>query len=409
MQDKGESYLFGKGFKLNFFNKITSSGTTIKVKNSDGSTDEYNSVNDYKNKETNLEVRKIIDDNYGDYHYEMKDKYDNVTKFNKNQYYPKSIAYKNGDKITTDFVAATKYIKNGKGDEVRFTKNGNENITLVEYLHNNSVVNSVSINYDSQGYISRLTYKNGSTIVATTSLVFEDNDIVVIDDLSGYRIKYSLTSGRVTSFINGFDTNFTNGHKSFIEYYDGYSVLTNYKGEKSYSFFDSDNLPTFEMDEDNNVVETEFDSETKILKSNSGSISFHTLENLFNSTDISSFTNDGLQISKANQDDDKFKGILGDSVYKVSGTGTLTKTISFNGLASDNVIAVLFGKQLTPSNDDSYVEVTLSAGGRDSDKFNKKIIDNQFELLTLGTTTETSFDTITLTIELVGNAEICWL
>lgn len=406
VQDKGESYLFGKGFKLNFFNRITSSGTTIKVKNSDGSTDEYNSVNDYKNKETNLEVRKIIDDNYGDYHYEMKDKYDNVTMFNKNQYYPKSIAYKNGNKITTDFVAATKYIKNGKGDEVRFTKNGNENITLVEYLHNNSVVNSVSINYDPQGYISRLTYKNGSTIVATTSLVFGDNDIVVIDDLSGYRIKYSLTSGRVTSFIDGFDTNFTNGHKSFIEYYDGYSVLTNYKGEKSYSFFDSDNLPTFEMDEDNNVVETEFDSETKILKSNSGSISFHTLENLFNSTDISSFTNDGLQISKANQDDDKFKGILGDSVYKVSGTGTLTKTISFNGLASDNVIAVLFGKQLTPSNDDSYVEVTLSAGGRDSDKFNKKIIDNQFELLTLGTTTETSFDTITLTIELVGNAEI---
>lgn len=94
MQDKGESDLFGKGFKLNFFNRITSSGTTIKVKNSDGSTDEYNSVNDYKNKETNLEVRKIIDDNYGDYHYEMKDKYDNVTKFNKNQYYPKSIAYK---------------------------------------------------------------------------------------------------------------------------------------------------------------------------------------------------------------------------------------------------------------------------------------------------------------------------
>lgn len=406
LQDKGESDLFGKGFKLNFFNKITSSGTTIKVKNSDGSTDEYKSINDYKNKETNLEVRKIKDDNYGAYHYEMKDKYDNVTEFNKNQYYPKSITYKNGDKITTDFVAATKYIKNGKGDEVRFTKNGNENITLVEYLHNNSVVNSVSINYDPQGYISKLTYRNGSTIVATTSLVFGDNDIVVIDDLSGYRIKYSLTSGRVTSFIDGFDGNFTNGHRSSIEYYDGYSVLSNYKGEKSYSFFDSDNLPTFEMDEDNNVVETEFDSETKILKSNSGSISFNTLENLFNSTDISSFTNDGLQISKASQDDNKFKGILGDSVYKVSGTGTLTKTISFNGLASDNVLAVLFGKQLTPSNDDSYVEVTLSAGGSDSDKFNKKVIDNQFELLTLGTTTETSFDAITLTIKLVGNAEI---
>ena len=406
LQDKDEIDLFGKGFKLNFFNKITSSGTTIDVKNSDGSVDTYRSADDYKNKETNLEVRKIKGDNYGAYHYEMKDKYGNLTEFNKNQNYPKTITYKNGDKVTTDFVASTKYIKNGKGDEVRFTKNGNDNITLVEYVHNSSVVSSVIIEYDSNGYMSKLTYKNGSTVVATTSLVFNDNEITVVDDLSGYRIKYSLSNNRVISFEDGYDANFVNGHKSLIEYLESYSILINYKGEKSYSFFDSDNLPTFEMDEDTNIVKTEFDSETKTLKSNSGSISFRTLENLFNLTDISSFTNNGLQISKVSQTDNKFKGILGDSVYKVSGTGTLIKTISFNGLASDNTLAVLFGKQLTKTTDDSYVEVTLSAGGMDTDKFNKKNIDNQFELMTLGTSSENSFDDITLTIKLVGNAEI---
>ena len=116
LQDKDEIDLFGKGFKLNFFNKITSSGTTIDVKNSDGSVDTYRSADDYKNKETNLEVRKIKGDNYGAYHYEMKDKYGNLTEFNKSQNYPKTITYKNGDKVTTDFVASTKYIKNGKGD-----------------------------------------------------------------------------------------------------------------------------------------------------------------------------------------------------------------------------------------------------------------------------------------------------
>lgn len=406
LQDKNEIELFGKGFKLNFFNKITMSGTTIDVKNSDGSIDAYRSSHSYKNKETGLEVKKIKDDNYGAYHYEMKDKYENVTEFNKNQDYPKTITYKNGDKLTADFVASIKYIKNNKGDEVRFSKNGNVNITKVEYYHDNSLVNAVDIAYDSNNYISKLTYKNGSSVVATTSLVFDNDNITVIDDLSGYRIKYSLSTGRVISFVDGFDTDFTNGHESKIEYFDGYSVLTNYKGEKSYCFFDSDNLPSFEMDEDNNIVETEFDKETKTLKSNSGSISFNSLENLFGSTDISSFVNNGLTVTKVNQSDKKFSKILDDSVYKVSGTGTLTKEIEFNGLASDNTLAILFGKQLTPATSDSYVEVTLSAGGSDTDKFDKKVIDNQFELITLGTSTETSFDKITLTIKLVGNAEI---
>lgn len=406
LQDKNENELFGKGFKLNFFNKITSSGSTITVKNSDGSVDTYRSSDSYKNKETSLEVRKVNDDNYGAYHYEMKDKYDNVTEFNKNQNYPKTISYKNGDKLTTDFVAAIKYIKNNRGDEVRFSKNGNDNITKVEYYHNNSLVNTVDIAYDSNGYISKFTYKNGGTVVATTSLVFSNDNITVIDDLSGYRFKYSLSNGRVVSFKDGFDSNFTNGHESKIEYFDGYSVLTNYKGEKSYCFFDSDNLPSYELDEKGNIIETEFDKETKTLKSNSGSISFNSLENLFDSTDISSFENNGLTVTKVNQSDKKFSKILDDSVYKVSGTGTLTKEIEFNGLASDNTLAVLFGKQLTPATSNSYVEVTLSAGGSDTDKFDKKVIDNQFELITLGTSTETSFDKITLTIKLVGNAEI---
>lgn len=406
LQDKNEVDLFGKGFKLNFFKKIISTKNVINVKNSDGSNDEYTTSNDYKNKETGLEVKKVSDGDYDFYHYEIKDKYDNVSDFEKNRNYPRTVTFKNGDKLTLDFVASTKYIKNNKGDEVRFTKKGIDNIEKVEYYHNNSLVNSVDITYDSNGNIAKLTYKNGSTIVATTSLTFTGNYIIVIDDLSGYRIKYNLSNNFVVSFIDGFDSNFTNGHQSSIEYQNGYSILTNYKGEKVYTFFENDNLPSYELDEKGNIIETEFDSETKSLKSNSGAISFNSLENLFDLTDISNFTNEGLTVTKISQNDDKFKCILDENVYKVSGTGTLSKSISINGLASDNTLAVLFGKQLTPATADSYVEVTLSAGGTDIDKFNKKNVDNQFELMTLGTSTESSFDKITLTIKLVGNAEI---
>ena len=406
LQDKNVTGLFGKGFKLNFCKDIKLNGGNIEVKNADGSTDLYKSSESFKNKETGLEVRAITDDEYGAYHFEVKDKYDNLLEFDRNQSYPRIITYKNGYKITSDFIAATKYIENGCGDKIIFTKKGKENISLVEYVHNDSTVCSVIIDYDANGYISKLTYKNGNTIVATTSLVFTDTDITVVDDLSGYRIKYFVENNKVTSFIDGYDSTFINGHLSNIDYFDGYSLLTNYKNKKSYCFFDNDNLPSFEMDEENNIIETEYDEDTKDLKSSSGSISFNSLENLFSSNDVASFNNNGLVVNKVTQSDDKFALILGDSVYKISGTGTLTKTIAINGMTSDCTLAVLFGKQLTPASDSSYVKVSLFAGGSDSDKFNKTKIDNQFELMTLGTSSDSSFESITLKIELVGNAEI---
>lgn len=120
-------------------------------------------------------------------------------------------------------------------------------------------------------------------------------------------MKYDLSDGRVVSFIEGYDVKFTNGHKTTIEYDDRFTTLINYKGKKTYSFFDNNNLPTFEMNEENDIVETEFDKETKALKSNSGSISFNTLENLLDSTDISSFDNSGLTVTKVSQTDVNLK------------------------------------------------------------------------------------------------------
>ena len=52
LQDINEAELFGKGFKLNFYRKISESGTTLNVKNADGSLDSYLSKDNFLNKET---------------------------------------------------------------------------------------------------------------------------------------------------------------------------------------------------------------------------------------------------------------------------------------------------------------------------------------------------------------------
>lgn len=400
LQDKAINNEFGKGFKLNFYKKI--SGTT--VYNYDGSSDSY--TYGLENKETGLILKKVSDENYGAYHHEIEDKYGNKLVFNNSQNYPKTINYKNGNITYIDFVSETKIIKNGKGDEIKFKKNGNNNITLVEYYNENSLVNSVGISYDSNEVISKLIYKNGSTIVATTSFVFRDNEIVVIDDLSGYRIKYILDGNKVTSFIDGFDSNYTNGHDNKIEYFDNYSVLTNYKGDKSYSFFDDNNLLKFELDEDENVIETKYDNKTKKLKSNSGTINLNKINNLLKNNDLSTFDNEGLTLTKVSQSNAIFTKVIEGNVYKVSGTGTLKKTIKITGLATDNTLAILFAKQLTPTSENSYASVSLYAGDSYTDKFEKTKIDNLFSLMTLGVNAKCSYSEIELVITLHGNAEI---
>ena len=406
LQDKNKSELFGKGFKLNYYANITHSGKDIVVENYDGSTDTYSSDKNYFNLETGLEVKKIADDNYGAYHYEMKDKYGNRSDFRTYQTYPKMIEYKNKDLMMTDFVETNKTIDNGKGDQVKLSKNGHDFITKVEYYHNNSIVNSVEISYDNNGYISRLTYKNGNTVAATTSFTFKDNEIVVIDDQSGYRIKYQIEDNRVVSFVDGYDENYTCGYQTTITYQDHLTTVTNYKGKKTYCFFDSDSLPLYEVDDEGNIIETKYDKETKTLQSNSGVISTKHIKNIVNITDLTTFTNSGLKVEKVKMDDPIFENVVGEYAYKVTGTGSLKKSIRVHGLATDNILAILFGKQQTPKTDSSYVEVTMRCGGSISDKFSKETIDHHFQLMTLGIASASSYDFIDLEITLHGDASI---
>lgn len=408
LQDINSSELFGKGFKLNYFKKIISDSNSINVKNADGSIDEYLSSESYINKESGFTMKKIKEQlGYEIYYkYEHEDNYGNVSFYDETQPYPLEIDLVNKDKIKSNFIAATKTISNNHGDEIRFTKNGNQFITKVEYYHNNQKLNVVELAYDTNGYLSKVIYKNNDEILASSSMSINKNEIIIKDEVSGECVKVCLENNKAASFIKGFDNIFNKGNQVSIQYNDGFSTLINSKGVKNFCFFDDKNVPIFQMTENGMVLETEYDKTTKVLKSKSKPINVKTMQNLLKNDDLTTFVSSGVSVTKVSVEDEKIANVVGQTAYKISGNGTLKKELSINGLGSDDVFAIIFGKQLTAATNNSYVEVTLTANGQDKDKFAKAKVDGQFELMSLGTSGIGSYDKITLEIKLVGNQEI---
>lgn len=294
-QDMGISGLFGHGFKLNYFAKLNELLDKYTINNADGSTDEYLASESYENKETKLKIEKKYDDQYHlTYHYEVSDKYDNVMSYYSDLEYPKYIKQKNGDKLTLDFIAVTKTINNQYGDEIRFIKSGNI-ITKVSYYHNNNEVAYVNLYYDGNDYLTKICTKNSGVTVSEISISYFTNYILIQDNISGQRIKYNISNGRVSSFVEGFDSSFINSHPITIEYEDNKTTVSDYQNNKSYVFFDNNNFPLFEMDSEGNVVETEYNPTTKLLEAKSDPVQvIHKETNLFPSS-VASFsqTNDG--------------------------------------------------------------------------------------------------------------------
>lgn len=408
-QDIGISGLFGHGFKLNYFAKLSELSDRYTIKNADGSTDEYLASESYENKETKLKIEKKYDDQYHlTYHYEVSDKYDNVMSYYSDLDYPKYIKQKNGDKLSLDFIAATKTISNQYGDEIRFIKSSNV-ITKVSYFHNSNEVAYVNLEYDGNDYLTKICTKNSGVTVSEISISYFTNYIIIQDNISGQRIKYNISNGKVSSFVEGFDSSFTNSHPITIEYEDNKTTVSDYQNNKSYVFFDNNNFPLFEMDSEGNVIETEYNPTTKLLESKSDPVQvIHKETNLFPSS-VANFSRTNVNVSHVDCDVPFFSNILGNTIYRVTGTSNyarLSYSVNISGIATDDIFVVLWGKQLTPKTDISYVKVSVSAGDTDEDTFKKESIDGFFDLMTLGSSAKRSFSQITLDIEIRGYASI---
>ena len=412
LQDKEQENLFGKGFKLNLYSLLQNMESKYKVYNADGSTDEYHEEQNFFNKETHQTINKVFDDEYEiTYHYEITDKYGNKKEYYQNLEYPKYIKTKSGEKITTDFISAVKVIKNNKGDEIRLYKENSLYVNRIVYLHDSQIISSVLLSYEN-GKIVNLKYYNVDVEVSSVSLTYSDSYITISDDISKHRVKYCISSNRVISFFDGYNESFINGRQTLLQYENNKTTIIDHFGNKVYHYFDQHNMPYYEIDKNGNVVKTKYNNETKELIYKSSMIStINKFNNLLPNDSVSMFVNEGVILEKVTCTDEFFQNLLNDSLYKLTGQGEGTHTLKYrinkNGISTDNVMAILWGKQLTNYTDDENIKIKLKVGFEEYEQtFDKEEIDGIFDLITLGNKVKNSFDFIELEIIIKGQASI---
>lgn len=412
LQDRTEYGMFGYGCRLDKYMYVQSISGGYSVTNADGSIDKYLTSNGLYNKQTELTLSRVSSGTYDTTHYyTLTDKYNNVIKLNESDEYPKSIITKSGYEYTYDFISATKTIDNNHGDVVTLLRNNSTLINRVEYKHNGTLMGYTVLDY-TDNYLTKITYYNQSTVIGELTFTLNGDTVIVKDEISGYRIKYTLSDNKVISFIDGYNDNFTNGQTTSLSYEDNKTTITDYRGKKAYVFFDNNGIPLYEIDEEGYLIKTRYDNESGKVLSVSSTIATidNKLPNIFSSNDISSFELRTVNIEKTECTDEFLSKILSDSTYKAIGTtkySFLYKNEPIAGVATDNITAVVWVKQLTPSTDDNFMKISLSAGENEGESIllDKKTIDNQFDVYVLGLTAEKSYDYIRLWID-VRNASI---
>ena len=403
-QDQQEDSFFGKGFKLNLYSKITQYKDYFEVKNADGSIDIYtkNERNEFINKETNLQVNCIYEDDYFmRFYYLIKDKYNTCKRFSEEKNYPYFIETKANNQYNLFLDSDNKYIKNNYDDIIRF-KLENNKITKITYYQQDKEMYSTIIEY-LNGFISKIKYYDGTII----SFDFKNDYIIVLDELTNYRIKYNILNNKIISFIDGYDNNFTHSHLTNLIYDNNKTTILNYKNEKNIIFF-KDHFPLFEVDNENNVIKNEYDNITKSLISSN--IVLSKSNNLFENISLESFTKNNVIFTKENIEDDFFKNLINDSAYKITGKNLLNQKISYTlnleGMAQDNISVSFYVKQLLDHSSKNYVTVTLSCAGYITKTITKENYNDLFDLVFLNFKTNSTYRSITLTFYVYGEASV---
>ena len=404
-----EDGYFGLGTKLNYYGKVID-GTDLSYQNADGSIDTYLFDKHFENKETNASLMIVSEDDYDIHQYYcLQDKYGNKKEYYEDLMYPEFI-YINNEKLTLDFVSEIKTIKNEYNDEISFILN-NGKVNKVIYKHNNEELQVVELEYINN-IISNVKYKQNGVIVKEIDIVIDEEKIIVLDKISLYRIKLFIENNKVIKIIKGYDEEFNYSHPLQILYNKNLTTLIDDKNKKNYLFFDNDNLPLYEIDEEGNVIKFEYDKETKKLLSQSNVIPrIGLLPNLLPSLTLNKFKPDRtILVRYETVNEEYLKNVIGNETWKIENKenkkNTFTYTLPINGLAGDELTLIIWGKQYISCDKDNYVEVELSAGNQITTKFNKKEVDELFEVKILGVNPLKSYDNVTIKITLNPNTSI---
>ena len=344
---------FGLGSRLNILKSISISGSTITITNSDGSKDDYTCYG-VMNKETNMKMMEIPE---GIRHYDLVDKYNNRYVYEStNAMYPKRI--KKGGELKYSFIESggkLSTISNGFGDEISFYYASNY-VSCIAFKHYGIIKYKTYFLY-SNNRIFRIQTKRvegqTETLFFDTNLLFSSFNIVLKNQFNNNcRIEFLLNSGKVVKF-NKYEE--SNNYETNIEYIGNRTKVTDYLGLESNTIFSND-FPTYEINNMGKLIYREYDFSTKKLLKESTINNIYQQETSLISPNLFEYTNTGLNVENYIESNAFYNSFL-DNIYKVSGTGRLSKTLLIEGLASDNLSLIVFGKMLSATTDSSYVEI----------------------------------------------------
>ena len=434
-QNRTETGLFGKGFKLNLYANISQSGNNYIVTNSDGSSDEYvyQTTNTYKNTETQNTL--TITSEGGTTYYNITTKNGYIYKYNLSvsANYPVSIGIGSSERTTVNLYGSTKKIETTVSNASNYTITFEVDTTFIAYTRINKIICSglpVSTEYVieyTNEYISSITYKLNNTVSRELIFSFNAGAIYFIDATEKHNFSYNIDTN--THLITFFCESFSLPENpktltTLINYFSHDTKVTDFYNNVSYYLFEDDeNYATGRLMyiiNENEYVQNgitkqafslnnfEYDS-NGLLKHQSSIIKYNPDNtNLLSSKRVNIFTNN--QLSLTNYDvitnSPFYRPALGDIADYVSGTGTLTKTVYLTGNTGDNFLISMLVKLTSNYNANCFYLELLYGGINKRTYLRKKNNNSEYELVTMGIHLESTITNIKITIGLSNSSMV---
>ena len=395
-----ENGLFGKGFKLDLYKKISMDGNDFKIENADGSEDIYYASNGYYNKETKIKLTEETEDgDVSNYMLTLEvDRNNYITFSSDSSEYPNYPYYikKGKDRYGLDFISTTKHITNYEDKEVKLSVS-NGHIAKIDLYVGGILKAYTNLVYENDRLVSIKRFKNG-VCVNNYEFTFSDNLIKIKEINVEEELRYTVEGTKVKSFAKYYNNSLDEKSQISLIQLQGHTKVIDYKGNEDFIFYES-GLPVMYINHKKECKELAYDFETKEIIYDGDAINYN-LERSLLGLSVSDFSKaEFVSFSEAQITYPAYSNILNGSLLHVKGPGTLTKTINVSGLGGDMFEFALFVGYKNSNNSISIILKTDT--GEVSER---KIPQGEIvsKVISLGLRPLKSYDSITVIIDVLN-------
>ena len=395
-----ENGLFGKGFKLDLYKKISMEGNDFKIENADGSEDIYYASNGYYNKETKIKLTEETEDgDVSNYMLTLEvDRNNYITFSSDSSEYPNYPYYikKGKDRYGLDFISTAKHITNYEDKEVKLSVS-NGHIAKIDLYVGGILKAYTNLVYENDRLVSIKRFKNG-VCVNNYEFTFSDNLIKIKEINVEEELRYTVEGTKVKSFAKYYNNSLDEKSQISLIQLQGHTKVIDYKGNEDFIFYES-GLPVMYINHKKECKEVAYDFETKEIIYDGDAINYN-LERSLLGLSVSDFSKaEFVSFSEAQITYPAYSNILNGSLLHVKGPGTLTKTINVSGLGGDMFEFALFVGYKNSNNSISIILKTDT--GEVSER---KIPQGEIvsKVISLGLRPLKSYDSITVIIDVLN-------